>query len=231
MRLYIIRHADPDYANGTITPAGRLEAHALSAALAQEGITRIFSSPLGRAIHTAEYTAERLGLPIAVRQWLEELGGLKVQAGPFADQMAWDVPGHAIRADRAGDDDSLPAVIDEPAFRRELERVRAQSDEFLAELGYVRQGPAYRAQRPNQDRVAVFCHGGLGLTWLAHLLEIPMALMWSAFWLPPSSVTLVLMDERAPGIAAPRCLGLGDTGHLRAAGLPIQPAGIKANYD
>lgn len=28
MRLYIIRHADPDYPNNTITPAGHLEAKA-----------------------------------------------------------------------------------------------------------------------------------------------------------------------------------------------------------
>ncbi len=29
MRLYIIRHADPDYPNNTITPEGHLEAQAL----------------------------------------------------------------------------------------------------------------------------------------------------------------------------------------------------------
>lgn len=30
MRLYIIRHADPDYPNNTITPEGHLEAQALA---------------------------------------------------------------------------------------------------------------------------------------------------------------------------------------------------------
>ena len=49
MRLYIIRHADPDYENDTITPAGHLEAQALSVRLKGEGINKIFCSPAGRA--------------------------------------------------------------------------------------------------------------------------------------------------------------------------------------
>ncbi len=61
MRLYIIRHADPDYANNTITPDGALEADALSKRLAKVGFDWIYSSPLGRAIDTMNYTAERIG--------------------------------------------------------------------------------------------------------------------------------------------------------------------------
>jgi probable phosphoglycerate mutase len=47
LRLYIIRHGDPDYINNTITPQGHLEAQALAKRLEREGITRIYSSPLG----------------------------------------------------------------------------------------------------------------------------------------------------------------------------------------
>ncbi len=231
MRLYIVRHADPDYPGGTITPAGHLEAQALAARLAREGIGRIFSSPLGRAMHTAQYTAERLGLSIEARPWLEELGGLKMTSGPHAGLMAWDVHGHVLRDGRAGSDGSLHPDVNEPVFQREIDRVRGDSDKFLAELGYIRHAGHYRVERSSRERIAVFCHGGLALTWLAHLLEIPMTLMWAAFWLAPSSVTVVLMDERAEGLAAPRCLCLGDTGHLHAAGLPVQPAGIRANYE
>lgn len=85
--------------------------------------------------------------------------------------------------------------------------------------------------QPNRAKIAVFCHGGLGLTWLAHLLEIPLPLVWSGFWLPPSSVTTVLFDERSPQWAVPRVVGLGDVSHLYEAGLPVQPSGIKANAD
>jgi hypothetical protein len=77
----------------------------------------------------------------------------------------------------------------------------------------------------------VFCHGGFGLTWLAHLLALPLPLVWSGFWLPPSSVTTMLFDERSPEWAVPRCIGLGDVSHLYAAGLQVQARGIMANFD
>jgi probable phosphoglycerate mutase len=229
MRLYIIRHADPDYPRKTITEAGRREAAALAERLAGEGLDRLFSSPLGRAVHTAEYTAKRVGLPIDQREWLKELGGLRMADGPHAGLMIWDAPGATLRdGRRVGDLHPEIAVAD---FQAEIDRVRRDSDAFLAELGFVREGHLYRATGGGPRRVAVFCHGGLGLTWLAHLLDIPVTTMWAGFWLPPSSVTTVLFDERTPGTAAPRCLGVGDTSHLHAAGLPIQPSGIKANFD
>lgn len=54
MRLYVIRHGHPDYANDTITTAGHLEAQALAQRLKAEGIDRIYTSPLGRAMHTMQ---------------------------------------------------------------------------------------------------------------------------------------------------------------------------------
>ena len=55
MRIYIIRHADPDYENDTITPRGHLEAKALAERMLQENIDSI-CSPLQRARHTMNYT-------------------------------------------------------------------------------------------------------------------------------------------------------------------------------
>ncbi len=52
MRLYIIRHADPDYVNDNLTPAGHLEAAALGERMASEGLNLIYSSPRGRALET-----------------------------------------------------------------------------------------------------------------------------------------------------------------------------------
>lgn len=105
------------------------------------------------------------------------------------------------------------------------------SDEFLKTLGFERQGTRYRVLHPNVEKIAIFCHGGFGLTWLAHLLQIPLTIMWSGFWLPPSSVSTILFDQRSPDWATPRCIGLSDTSHLYAADLPIKPRGIKANFE
>lgn len=234
MRLYVIRHADPDYPNKTITPAGHLEAKALSRRLAKEGLTRIYCSPLGRAVHTMQYTAEATGLEPKIEDWTQELHEFDVTLDPLPRLMAWDIPGEMIRANlpcpTSDNWDQMPC-LSKPILREKFQSLKEHSDAFLKGWGYERVAGRYRIVRPNRERIAVFCHGGFGLSWLAHLLEIPLPLMWSGFWLPPSSVTTVLFDERSPQWAVPRCLCVGDTSHLHEACLPIQPAGIKANYE
>jgi probable phosphoglycerate mutase len=89
----------------------------------------------------------------------------------------------------------------------------------------------YTFEYSNRQRIAFFAHLGFGLAWLSYLLDIPLPLMWAGFYLHPSSVTTILFDERAPGVAVPRVLALGDLSHLARAGLPPTPAGIIANYE
>ena len=70
MRLVLVRHGRPDedHAERPHDPPlradGWQQANAVAALLADEGITRIVSSPLTRARQTAEPLAERLKLPI-----------------------------------------------------------------------------------------------------------------------------------------------------------------------
>lgn len=235
MRLYIIRHADPDYENNTITADGHKEAKALAKRMASIGLDRIYCSPMGRAIDTMKYTAELLGLDYNIEHWTKELWPeLTLEQTPWGNQiMAIDVPGEVVRC---GED--MPthqnwhqcSVLENYKLRDVFEALKRNSDSFLARLGYEREGGRYRCIKPNQEKIAVFCHGGFGLTWLAHLLEIPVSLMWSGFWLSPSSVTTILFDERSTEWAVPRCIGLGDVSHLYEAGLSVKPRGIVANY-
>lgn len=239
MRLLIIRHADPDYPNNTITAAGHLEAKALAKKLKHAGLTRLYASPLGRAIHTMQYTADATGLPHTIEEWTREMS-IALETTPEdwghggKRLMAWDIPGEIVR-----NCTDLPTCADwhtrnpfsDATFRAAFDDLQKNSDAFLARHGYFREGHRYRIVQPNREKIAVFCHGGFGLTWLAHLLGLPVTMVWAGFWLPPSSVTTVLFDERSPQWATPRILGMGDVGHLYEAGLPIQPAGIKANYD
>ncbi len=240
MRLYIVRHADPDYANDTITAAGHLEAAALADRFSRLGLDRIYTSPLTRARKTMQYTADRLGMDHDVLDWTKEMGHLPQlqqycpRLGRMSNFCVWDVHGHTVRGNGrlpTHDDWHTIEPFTDPAYRREFEAMQAASDAFLATLGFVRDGSVYRVARENSERVAVFCHGGFGLTWLAHLLAIPLPLMWTGFFLAPSSVTTILFDERMPGVAVPRCIGLADISHLHAANLPVQPSGIKANVE
>lgn len=98
MRLYIIRHADPDYENNTITTEGHQEARALAGRLAAGGLDRIYSSPMQRALDTAEYASGRLGIVCQIEPWTRELWPELVLAGsPWGDIMSIDVPGEIIR--------------------------------------------------------------------------------------------------------------------------------------
>lgn len=234
MRLFIIRHADPDYPNKTITAAGHLEAQALARRFQRQRPDRIYCSPLGRALHTMQYTADALGLEPDIEEWTQEMAELQLEYTEGGAMVAWDLPGEVIR-EREGfaahDRWHARPPFADPIFRERWAILQRNSDAFIARHGYERDGGRYRVVRSNRETLAIFCHGGFGLTWLAHLLHLPVPLVWSGFWLPPSSVTTILFDERSSHWAVPRCIGLGDIGHLYEAGLAVQPAGIQANFD
>jgi probable phosphoglycerate mutase len=240
MRLYIIRHADPDYINGTITERGHKEAQALSERLEKEGITSIYSSPLERAVHTMQYTADRLNLDYHILDWAEEIPDLRLPlpvTGIDGFHAAWDTPAEILLDASSYKDKKMDVrnayVLNE--IKDEIESrtayIKKNSDSFIESLGYSRQDHKYRIVNDNREKVAVFCHGGLGLTWLSHLLSVPYHIMWSSFWMPPSSVSIILFDKRSPEWAVPRALTIGDTSHLYKSSLEISPRGIIANFD
>jgi probable phosphoglycerate mutase len=233
MRLYLIRHADPDYPNHTITPLGHTEASALAQHFSRTaGLTHLYTSPLPRAVHTMQYTQEATGLPCTTLDWTAELGEFRLADQPPDCQMAWDYPGHHLRNHPGQRDDWFThPPFHTPEYAATWNRIREGSDRLLAAHGYIREGHHYRIARRTADRVAVFCHGGLGLTWLAHLLHLPVPLVWSGFWFTPTGVTTILMDERTPDTTTPRVLHHNNTAHLALASLPPNPHGIKANFE
>ena len=121
--------------------------------------------------------------------------------------------------------------FDHPDLRRSLAGLESGADDFLARQGYFRENGIYRTSSENRRRIALFCHNGSGLALLALLLRIPLPSIWSGFFFRTSSVTTVLFEERASGIATVRCIGLGDLSHLRLAGLDPGESGLKANVE
>jgi len=229
MRLYIIRHGDPDYITDSLTDQGKVEAAVLAEHLAEVGMDEIYSSPLGRARETAGYTAKKLGQDVQVENWTQELWTLAKDG----DRMSWDIHAHQIRSE---DYLSNPhdwehiQLLNTPEVRGLVNEVRENSDRFLAAQGYQRSNGVYRVSQANEKKLAIFCHGGFGLTWLSILLEIPTPLIWAGFFMHTTSVTTILFDEREPGIATPRCIGFGDLTHLHKKDILPSTSGIKANY-
>ena len=83
MRLIYVRHGEPDYANDCLTETGRQQAIAVSKRLQNEGISEIYTSPMGRASQTASYTSELLDIPIQTMDYMHEItwGGPDIPAG------------------------------------------------------------------------------------------------------------------------------------------------------
>jgi len=196
MRLYIIRHAEPDYPRDALTARGHAQAQALAHRLSTMGIDKIYCSPMNRALETARYTAERLGLDVRVEGWTRELEDWWIPDEALGERPVWQVDATTLRAMAPGQE-IWPLDA--------LAQLRSAAAELLG-----------RHDNGSDSGIAVFCHAGFALTWLAELLAVPLPLMWAGFSLPPCSVTTVAFEKLEEGGAAtPRCLGLGDVGHLQ----------------
>ena len=81
MFLYLVRHAEPDYAapvpyhrppGPALTPVGQVQAAALVPLLHGVGLERVVSSPLRRCVMTAEPLANALRMPLVIDEDLME---------------------------------------------------------------------------------------------------------------------------------------------------------------
>lgn len=224
MKLLIIRHGNPDYANDTLTEKGWAEANALAERLKNYHIDAIYTSPLGRAKDTARPTVEAIGVEPVVLDWLREFpAGVKTEYRPNG-MCPWEMlPLHwSARqglCDREDWKTTEPfADSDCPAT---FERVGASFNALMAEYGYTREGDVYHMdpeKAPNDKTIAFFCHQGLGLALFSHIVGLSPAWVWQTMFLPTSSVTEVHMEthREEPGIAAARVMNLGDISHLSA---------------
>lgn len=99
-RLLVARHGEAAYesdllsdAGGWLTPLGREQARGLAASLADEQVTRVWTSDMARAVQTGEVVAGPLGVDVVVRTGLREFGvgdaaGTTGVPDPFAATFA-----------------------------------------------------------------------------------------------------------------------------------------------
>ena len=220
MKLLIVRHADPDYSIDSLTPTGWEEAKLLSDRLCRLDVAAFYCSPLGRAKDTASLTLDKLGRQAQIMPWLQEFPAAVEHPGVFGADVAWDwLPEIWTKEVRFYDPDRWhePEEMVKAQVREHAEQVFRGLDDLLERHGYVRDGSAYRALRPNDDTIVLFCHFGLECVLLSHLLGISPMPLWHGFCAAPSSVTTVRTEERREGIVSFRVSEFGDTSHLYIA--------------
>lgn len=212
MIIYIIRHADPDYLNDTITEFGWKQANALAKWLKEERIDKIYTSPMGRAIDTASPTCKVKGMKSEILPWAAE----------HDDYMTSHLLKHG---DKCSYCFSLEkGIYDYKDFQdskrmQTVEKMLKSADDFLALHGYVREGAFYKVTKENDERIAIFCHGGFGSTWISHLIGLPAGLSFGTISLSTSSVTEIYFPVAENNYIRPHLNRLGEIHHMRRAGL------------
>lgn len=218
MKVYFIRHGNPDYTTDTLTEKGKEQAKLLSENIQGLGINRIYQSTMGRAQETAAYSAEKLGITPVTLEWTQEISWGDKSGNAFASDSPWLLNEEMIQTEHSYPQGESwkkhPKVCNDRLVEDIEERERAL-DDFLAKEGYIREGQLYRSERENNDGIAFFCHAGLSTALVAHLLNIPFWQMIAQFSFDFTSVTKIVMPDKI--LSPARLEYFNDTSHLRNA--------------
>ena len=158
MELLLVRHGLPlrrevieGPADPELSPEGRDQATRLANYLAPEKIAAIYSSPLKRAVQTAEPLAQSTGLPISIVEEVAEYDRLSNEYIPIEELRAanderWQ---KLLAGEWQSDSDTLES------FRH---RVVSSFEQLISQHA--------------SQRIVVTCHGGVINQYLAHIIGI-----------------------------------------------------------
>lgn len=161
--LYCIRHGESSYnAEGRVqgqsdvplSQLGRRQSEALAQALEGLPVEAIYSSPLKRAMETAESVSQVLGLEICTDPRLKE-----INAGRFQDKLRSDLEQQYPEDLAKWLSGDLDFVIPGGESRRQLRQRGCQAMKAIARTGH--------------GHVVVVAHGRLLVVTLEGLVEIP----------------------------------------------------------
>ncbi len=242
MRIIFIRHAEPDYANNTLTPRGFKEAELLSSRVPHWTVDRFYSSPLARAKLTAEPSLRIMGRTAEIVDWMQEFSYAIIDPVTGQKQVPWDfMPQYWTAETQLFDKNDFyrhPLLQSNPEYEKAVLNLRTGLDSILAEYGYHRKDGYYEAEeektRGDDDvTIVFFAHLGANLEAIGYLLDISPVVLQQAVYLAPTSVCILNSEKRqcgsipdnTPAIAMFRAQVLGDVHHLLQAGQPLSESG------
>ncbi len=190
LRFFFVRHAQSEanvlgiFSNigwkHPLTDLGRMQAKGLAEYLANEKVTRIFSSPVMRAVQTSEILSNRLGIPFTIAAGLREYDvgefeGMPIDAGKdFKREVeaAWYNQKDYARCMPGGE-----SFLD----------IRARFVPFVQEL--------VNAYQNSDETMVLVSHGGI---FYAMLPEILTNVSWSEMQTRKFSNTGYVVAELQP---------------------------------
>jgi broad specificity phosphatase PhoE len=199
VRILLARHGQTEWnavrrfqgsSDVGLSEVGRGQAEALARAVGGRRLAAVYTSPLRRAVETAEVVVRERDLPLTVLPELAEFG-----LGEWEGRTVDEIRG------RDGDPYQrwIQAPLDHPPPGSETlpelsARVRGAVDRITRE---------YRGLDGNAD-VLVVAHGGVISVYACHLLGMSLNFLWR----------LRLDNCSLTTVAPPRLLSINDTRHL-----------------
>ena len=220
MRIIIIRHGDPDYEKDCLTELGHKQAALAAKRLMDEGIETIYSSCMGRAKQTAQAFSDLSGIgPVKILDFMKEIrfgreGFIyEEQGNPWTGVDRLAAEGVNIY-DIAWTE--LPLFKDNTATI-DVQNIQKQTDVWLSELGYKREGLYYRNTRKDEENhtIALFCHGGSSTAMLSRILNIPFPYLCAAFHFKHTAITILRFDVTPGKLSTPILELVNDNRHTK----------------
>jgi probable phosphoglycerate mutase len=195
MELLLVRHGEPvriveadGPADPPLQPRGHEQAQRLAEWLVPERLDAVWSSPMRRAVETADPIAAAHGLEVVIDDELAE----------FDREATSYIPYEELKATR---DERFLAMVE-----GRLEDYEVDPATFQA--GVV--GAMERVVAANPGKVvAVVCHGGVINAYLAHVLGIEKLLFFEPGYTSVSRVVAARTGERSVA-------SLNELAHLRS---------------
>lgn len=218
MKIILIRHAEPDYENNTLTEKGFKEAKLLGEYYKDFKIDALYSSPLNRAYFTALALNKYHNLDIKIVEEFKEFS-YRIKVDYLEEEKnTWDFLPFELSKEK--DLFSLDNYLDHKwlksnDIKTKYQEVINKFDEILKEHGYEYIDRYFKVNKGNKDTVVIVCHHGLMSLLLSHLLNIPYVIIAQSMLCLPTGVTTLVSEERREGIAQFRMLGYSDTTHLK----------------
>ncbi len=250
MHLIFIRHGDPDYKNDSVTQKGKREIELLSERVKSWKVSKVYSSPFGRAQVTAQEVCKGLNCNYEVLDWIREFNYDLRDLKTGKRRIAWDwLPREYFKEKKHFDVYSWfkTKTMRTGNIEKYYNLVCSNFDKLLEDYDYTRiekKLPVYNcfphktkeealiddhlmAEQKNIDEtnLVFVCHMGVMFAILSHLTGISPVQLWQGFFVAPSSVTIIGTQERIPGEVDFRIQTMGDISHLYSGKESVSSSG------
>ena len=191
MRLYLVRHGEPNYELDCLTENGKIQAEKAADVLQNVKFDKVYCSSQGRAHETCMATCRRINMEPIVVDWArEDLGGQYFGIIDPDNRWTWifwsKKYGPYLRNEevmKLGRYWYKSPYFQDTKVEEGVKIMNKSVDEFMLENGYKhdRDNCQYIKVGDTPDTIILFAHGGFGVSFLSSLLDIPYNVFSTSF--------------------------------------------------